>query len=491
MTPEALIEHLPGWNRAKGPLHRRIFEAVRGAIVRGDVAPGARLPAERVFADALSVSRSTVVAAYQGLREEGLVESRQGSGTFVPGPKSARGDEDRVETERLRRNAVLLRIVDGPGDTIEFLGAHVRGEGVVTPDVLGAAARDLVPWLRGSGYMPLGFPPLREAIARHMEERWSLPTKPEQILVTNGAQHAIALAAGLLVQRGDAVALENPTYLTAIDVFKSHGAHLVPVPVGPDGLRVEALKSVAQRSLPRLLYVAPTFQNPTGAVMPERARRELAKLADELHVPVVEDLAHADLAFGSEPPPPVAAFTRNGPVLTIGSMSKLFWGGLRVGWIRASESTVRRLARLRVVTDLGGAMLTQAVAARLLKDVPRVRSLRRAMLKANLKSLEELLAKEIPSWKWRRPAGGLTIWIELPAGSATEFQSVALRHGVGFVPGPMASPDGSCADRLRLTLILPKAEMEEGVRRLARAWRAYAPGEESSDGRLSAMGVLV
>lgn len=161
-----------------------------------------------------------------------------------------------------------------------------------------------MPWLRGPGYLPLGFPPLREAIARHMQQHWGLPTKPEQVLVTNGAQQAISLAAALFVQRGDAVALENPTYLTAIDIFKTQGAHLVPVPLGPEGLRVDVLKSVAQRSLPRLLYVSPTFQNPTGAVMPERARKELAKLADELHVPVVEDLAHADLAFGGEPPPP-------------------------------------------------------------------------------------------------------------------------------------------------------------------------------------------
>jgi DNA-binding transcriptional MocR family regulator len=131
-----------------------------------------------------------------------------------------------------------------------------------------------------------------------------------------------------------------------MDLFTNAGAHLVPLAVGVRGVRPDELREVVRRASPRVVYLVPTFHNPTGALVPEGARREIAKIADESDVPLVEDDTLADLTLGPEPPPPIAAFSRGGPVLTVGSLSKVLWGGLRIGWIRAPEAVLSRLTRL-------------------------------------------------------------------------------------------------------------------------------------------------
>src|SRR5262249_35436696 len=171
---------------------------------------------------------------------------------------------------------------------------------------------------------------------------------------------------------GDAVVVENPTYLGAIDILASRGARLLPVPVGPEGARIEALREIVRRARPRLLYLMPTFQNPTGALMPERGRRAAAKLSAELSIPILEDNTLADLSLGAEPPPPIAAFAPAAPVLTVGSLSKLFWGGLRIGWIRSSEELLARIARLKIIADLGGSGLSPLAPGKLFGPGRRV-----------------------------------------------------------------------------------------------------------------------
>lgn len=474
LTAKRLIDVLGPWSTGEGPLHRRLAEALRGAIARGAVAAGCRLPAERALAQALSLSRGTVVAAYEALRQEQVLQSRQGSGTFVPATGRRRAPD---RSAPVRRNVVAQGFLEGAGGTIPLLGAHSEGALGLDPELVAAAFADLGPELRGPGYEPLGLPALREAIARHLCAQ-GLPTRAEQILVTSGAQQALALACTLFVRPGEAVALENPTYLTAIDIFSTQGARLLPVPVGPEGPDLDRLRDLLERAEPRLVYLIPTYHNPTGVVMPEAARRRLAQLAERAGVPVLEDLALADLTLGAEPPPPVAAFARGGTLLTVGSMSKVFWAGLRVGWLRAEPEIVLRLGRLKVVHDLGVSLLSQAVAVRLLKDATALRARRCREVARGLEVWSELLQAELPGWRFTAPPGGLCLWAQLPAGSAAELAQVALRHGVSIVPGPLCSPDGGCGDHLRLPLSCSEAAAREGVRRLAAAWRAYAPAAE-------------
>ncbi|HLN79964.1 MAG TPA: PLP-dependent aminotransferase family protein [Thermoanaerobaculia bacterium] len=474
------VNSLGAWSQGSGPFYRRLANGMRSAILRGDLPPGARVPAERNLARLLAVSRTTVVSAYEILRQEAWLESRQGSGTRVrPAPRrsQARG----AEPPSFRRNPVYRSLIEGSGGTIEFLGAHLPGTGAIPEEIL--SLRDGVARLaRGHGYLPAGLPELRRAIAKRLDAR-GLPTKEDEVLVTSGAQQAIGLVATLFLQRGDAVAVESPTYLGAMDLFTNAGAHLVPVPVGEAGVLTGALKDVVSRASPRLAYLVPTFHNPTGSVVPEAARREIARIADQSDTPIVEDDTLADLTLGAEPPPPIGAFSRGGTVITVGSLSKVLWGGLRIGWIRASEPVLARLTRLKILTDLGCSILSQLAAVELLAQIETIRRARRREVRTKYGRMARLLKSLLPSWTWTPPAGGLSLWVRLPHGDATGFAQVALRHGVAVVAGPLASPDSSGADRLRLPFVHDANTMTEGMQRLGRAWRAYSPearGERTS-----------
>jgi DNA-binding transcriptional MocR family regulator len=472
--PLAFSRALGNWSEGEGPAYRRLAGALIAAIRRGEAAPGERLPAERVLARLLSVSRTTVVAAYEILRQEEWVESRQGSGTRVrsggAAPAAMPADD---AAGSFRGHPVYRGLIEGSGGTIEFLGAHLPGPDFLARELASPDKRALAELARGPGYLPMGLPALRQSIARYLSGR-GVPTSEEQVLVTCGAQQAIGICGAAFLRRGDGVVLENPTYLGAIDIFTSLGARLLPVPVGREGVRVETLREIASRTSPRLIYLMPTFQNPTGALMPERQRRAAARLARDLGVALVEDDTLADLSMSGTSPPPLSAFEPEAPILTVGSLSKLFWGGLRVGWIRASEPLLARIARRKIMADLGGSVLSQLAAVRLLERAGHMREIRKREIRERFDWLTGLLGKHLPEWTWQPAAGGLSLWVRLPRGNADQFAQVALRHGVSVVPGSLASPDGGFADHLRLPFVLDRQPMEEGVRRLASAWSAYA-----------------
>ncbi|MEP6994264.1 MAG: PLP-dependent aminotransferase family protein, partial [Acidobacteriota bacterium] len=258
------------WAEATGAVYRKLAQAIRVGIERGEIPRGSRLPSERQLAERLALSRTSVVSAYDALRKDQWIESRQGSGTRV------RSAPDRTPGLRLRedpsgsfrRHPVYRSLVEGPGGTIEFLGAHLPAPELLRKEALAIDSAALGELLRGPGYLPMGLPALRQAIARHLT-RAGVKTTEDQVLVTHGAQQAIGLAGALLVERGDSVIVENPTYLGSIDIFAGMGVRLVSVPVGGDAAWVSRLKETVARAAPRLIYLMPTFQNPTGAVLPE------------------------------------------------------------------------------------------------------------------------------------------------------------------------------------------------------------------------------
>lgn len=299
-----------------------------------------------------------------------------------------------------------------------------------------------------------------------------MPTGESQVLVTTGTQQGLSLIAALCVRSGGSALVENPTSPGALDVLRSVNADLKSVPLDEHGPRMAVLEDLMIRLSPRLVYVVPTFQNPTGAVMPAANRRHLAELADKLQIVVVEDLSHSFVGFGTDPPPPIAHFGAN-HVVTLGSMSKLFWGGLRIGWIRAPEHLIARLTRLKAAADLGTPLISQLVCAKLLPQSEAVRAQRRRYLLPRLELVGELLHELLPSWEWRRPPGGLSLWIKLPHGNAGEFGQLAYRYGVVFVAGRLLSADEGHQDHLRLSFGLGLGSLEDGMRRLGEAWRSY------------------
>jgi DNA-binding transcriptional MocR family regulator len=479
---------LGDWASGAGPAYRLLAGAIRARAEAGALSVGARLPAERSLAGALGISRTTVVAAYELLRQEGWLESRRGSGSRLvrAAEKALSIAVERHDPAAFERSTILRSLVEASESKVEFMGLHLPAASPYIAEALEHVGEDLGDLLDHHGYWPVGLPALRSAIAAHLT-RSGLPTHAEEILVTHGAQEAIGLAAGLFLAPGRTVVLEDPTYVGALDVFAASGARLSPVPVTDQGIRMDLLREAVSRETPSLIYLMPTFHNPTGVVTPESHRREIAKIAVERGIPVFEDDALANLDLGHRPPRPISAFAPSAPILSVGSFSKLMWGGLRAGWIRAPETLIGRLARRKALGDLGNSAVSQAVAARLLPRAEEIREARRRQITERLAVMEKELARLLPDWTWKRPGGGLSLWVRLPRGNAAEFARVALRHGVSVLPGSICSPTNGFSEFLRLPFVLEPAKIREGVRLLAQAWRAYAPARQKARAKLEVL----
>ncbi len=475
-----------------GPLYRLLSDGLKRAVDRGEVPLGTVLPPERSLARSLSVSRATVVSAYDRLKTEGWLESRQGSGTWVRLPTETRSDDrvDAVATGRLFLSEDGLEQRSGPGEShlddeaIDLSVAAVAG----TPSVdhlLASLDVDAVRSLtEHHGYLPHGLRALRQMVAQRFTDS-GLSTGEDHVIVTTGAHQAISLVARQVLEPGDTVVVESPTFPGALDVFRRFDARVVPLPVDEHGARVDVLQELLDRVEPRLIYVTPTFHNPTGAVMSHERRRELGRLAAETDTVVIEDLAMADVDLDGTPlPPPIAALTPEASVHTIGSTSKLFWAGLRIGWIRSPDDWAVRMLATKTVADLGTPLVSQLLAVRLLEHREQVQAERRAELVPRRDLLCDLLTRHLGNWTWQKPPGGLSVWATLPHGNADELAEIAQRHGVTVVPGPALSVDQGNRRSLRIVFARPEPMLAEGVRRLAAAWGSYAPSRERSAARL-------
>jgi DNA-binding transcriptional MocR family regulator len=446
-------------------------ESIRKGIGDGTIPVGSRLPAERVLADALVVSRTTVAAAYRILEEEGWLERRRGSGTRVKLRPDLRGTG--APTVPLSPGAAIETLLGELEGTVDLTVAGFLGAEALPANMLEIRAEEAERGLLGHvGYLPSGLPELRERVAGWLTDG-GLPTESPQVLITSGAQQAIGLVATLVLQSGDAVVLENPTYFGAIDVFRSRGARLAPVPLDRDGVDVEALRSAVASSAPSLIYVTPTCNNPTGTVLSPERRRVLARLLEGFDGYVIEDQTLAPLLYEEEVPPSIAALADSDNVVVVGSMSKLFWGGLRVGWIRGPETLITRLARLKVMADLGSSLPSQLIASRLLPEAAHVQARRREQLRERRRVLTDLVAELLPSWELWPPVGGLFAWAKFPGGDADRLAQIANRSGVRIMPGSTFSVDGSHADHVRLSLTPDVDTLALGLRRLAEAWEVY------------------
>lgn len=473
ISPVTLTRVVAGWETGRGPRYRRLAGAVVAAVDRGDIPPATRLPAERRAADALGLSRGTVVAAYDLLRDDGVVERQRGSGTWVVSGAAA-GLRVAELAAGLRARQITRDTVPQTPATIDLALSVLPSPAGLPPDAFRIDPAVLARLAHGHGYHPAGLPKLRERLA-DLHTHHGLATTPDQIVVTLGAQQAIALTARLLVQPGDVVAVESPTYPGAIDVYSRAGARFATVAGDSAGVRPDDLGRVVAAAAPRLAYLVPTGQNPRGTVLPDPRREQLAQFAERTGTWLVEDETLAWTVYGAHgPPPPVAAHGTGARTLTIGSLSKVLWGGLRVGWIRGPAATVARLGRLKAAQDLGNGALSQAVVLALADRIDEIAGERRRTLAAGAALMCRLLAESLPTWHVRPPAAGLSLWARLPASTGDAFAPVAVRHGVRVLPGSAASPDEAHLDHLRLALSLPADDLRRAVARLAAAWREHA-----------------
>lgn len=472
---DRLVATLGDWSRGSGPLYRQLARALTAAVERGELARGARLPSERAFATALLVSRGVVVAAYDSLVADEIAERRQGSGTFVAGP--APGD---LPVGR-EGSALVGRLVDqGSADRIIDLSISVLHEADGLPPVS----------LRATGLpavdadSPWGTPALRARIAERLTAI-GLPSTASQVVVTTGAQQGISIAAGCWVRPGDLVVVDDPTYPGALAAFGAAGAEVRGVAVDKDGVVLAEIEA-ALEDRPALLYLQSGPHSPTGGRLSAHRRKVIAGWLAERRIPLVEDHALFALDWsGRRPPPPLAAHLPEHPIAVVGSYSKRFWAGLRVGFVRAPEPVARRLVRVKATHDLGSSSVSQAMALRLLDHVDHdafVAS-RNADLARRCALLVALLAESLPDWSCTVPDGGLSLWVRLPTPTAARFADRALSHGVAVATAEGLSATNRHLDRLRLTFASSESDLHDAVERLAAAWsEVERPGRGGARG---------
>jgi DNA-binding transcriptional MocR family regulator len=461
--PASLNRLLGAWRAERtGPAYRQLADGLRLLILDGRLPLDVVLPGERELASVLEVSRTTVTAALARLRDDGFLERRQGAGarTRLPSGPGQRGQ------------ASLIAGTEAEG-VIDLASAALPASDSVH-GAFAAALQALPAHLPHHGYAPLGLAALREAIAERYTRR-GLPTLPEQVMVTNGAQHALALMLRLLCGPGDRVVIDHPTYPHAIDAIQR--ASLRPAPVGlpDDGWDVEGVVAALRQSGPRAAYFIADFHNPTGRWMTPDARAAIAAAAERTRTTLIFDETGIDLALDGPVTP--YAFDEPAGLVRLGSMGKSYWGGLRLGWIRADLPTIQALATRRASLDLGTPMLEQLAAVHLLSDEAASLEARRALLRERRAHLLGLVRERLPDWRVGVPPGGLSLWAELPAPVSTMLTATSERFGLRLAAGPRFGVDGAFDRFLRLPYTLPPEDLSEAVERLVQAYGRLRPGQ--------------
>lgn len=460
-----LGELLGAWHDGR-PSSQLLAESVRQLVLDGRLPPGTRLPAERELAWSLGVSRTLVARTMDRLREAGFAASKRGAGSWVKLPDSQR---------HAGMNGGWFPTSDP--EVLNLAQATPAAPPELSPAADRARLR-LVEHLGDHGYQPHGLPVLRARIAERFTAR-GLPTDPEQILVTNGAQHAFALVLRMLVAPGERVLMEHPTYPNAIEAVRGLGATPVAVPMVDDGWDLDLLAANLRQTAPRLAYLIPDFHNPTGVLLGDDGRAKLATALARTCTNAVVDETMIDLGLtGDPPPPPMAALTER--AITIGSASKSFWGGLRLGWIRASAEFVQRAVTGRAAVDLGTPVFEQLLLAELLDGADAVLRRRREELRERRAALIGALGEHLPEWSFRVPDGGLALWCDIGSQVSSRLSVVAEQRGVRLAPGARFSVNGSLERWIRIPYTLPGDRLEEAIRRLAGAVEGTRSGQAPS-----------
>jgi 2-aminoadipate transaminase len=322
-----------------------------------------------------------------------------------------------------------------------------------------------------------GEPALRAHLARGLNALWGTAETAGNVLVTTGSQQGLDLIGKLLLDEGDAVLCESPTYLGAISAWEVFGPRWLEVPTDDDGMDLGALEQRLREGVRiKLIYTVPNFQNPTGRTWSLARRQGLMELATRFGIPVVEDNPYGELRFEGERLPGLKAFDRDGLVIGLGTFSKVFCPGLRLAWLTAERAIHEKLVILKQGTDLHTSTLHQMQMSRYLDghdldaDVARITEAYRERRQAMVTALEAELPEGV---RFTRPQGGLFLWVELPGRiSARTLLQACLERDVAFVPGGAFFPNGGHENTLRLNYSnMPPERIREGVQRLAAALR--------------------
>jgi 2-aminoadipate transaminase len=391
-----------------------------------------------------------------------------------------------LRTRRMGSSVIreLLKLTERP-DVISFAGGLPAPEVFPSAEIQAAADRVLceqgrtaLQYAATEGYLPL-----RELLVRHMA-RYGIRVRTENVMITSGSQQGLDLIGRLLINPGDRILTESPTYLGALQAWSAWQAEYLSVPVDDDGLDVGRLEEEL-RAGPKFLYVLPNFQNPAGVTLSLERRRRLVELANHYGVPIVEDDPYGQLRYEGEHIPPIVRLDADyheaaqadgftGDVIYLSTLSKTLAPGLRIAWIVAPEPVIGRLVQMKQGADLHTGTLAQMVAYEVAKDgfLDRHVRLIRRVYGERRDAMLAALARHFPQGvRWTKPKGGLFLWVTLPAGvdSAALLREALEREKVAFVPGASFFPSGGGENTCRLNFSYCTPELiDEGIRRLAR-----------------------
>lgn len=467
------------WNLRDGEaVYKQIVQHIEKSVLNGELAPGTPLPTERTLAAQLKVNRSTVSVAYDELRAKGLIRSLQGSGTRIS--EDAWGldfrSPDWVEyisqgifqptlplvrhIWQENRRSTNINLARGemstelwPKSTLQTLLSHL-------PETIQLGYGD-----------PRGEERLRSAVSKHLTSEHAIQVPANQILITAGSQQGLHLVTQSLLRPGDAVALEQPSYAYSLPLFASAGIRMFPIPVDEEGLVPDEVIGLYRRHKIRMVFITPTYQNPTGTVLNIARRHRIIEICKELRIPIVEDDAHGSLTLDGSPPPPKSLAALTGvhqQVIYLGTLSKTFAPGLRVGWMTGPTSVIDQIAGVREQIDFGISGITQALAEQLLNsDIWRqtVKQLRSALTRRRDMMVNAITEYFGDTLIYTVPQGSYHIWAKLPNLIRDQnLVELAIRQGVVVVPGAVF---GAKNGYVRLTYASsPEKEIKEGIRRL-------------------------
>jgi len=463
---------------SEAPLYRQVYESIREQIASGELEDGFRLPATRELAGQLGLNRTTISAAYELLEHDGLITGHVGRGSFVARPHPPRPGFTKRNQGGVNWRELLdptEAAVTPSAGAISFSASRpsehlfpIAEFRVTCAEVIAGPEVQTILQL-GS---PAGYAPLRRYLldlARVEDEA----RESDDILITSGCQQAFDLLQRTLAPNGETVLVEEPVYPGARHAFQRARARVIGVPVGPEGIDLEALEHALKTERPRLVILTPTFQNPTGATMPQQAREHLLRLASRAGAVVIENDIYGALAYQGDTPPTLKRLDESGDTVLLRSFSKLAFPGLRIGWVIGPRPLIQKLTEAKQWSDLHSDQLSQAVLLRFAES-GRLEHHRQHVLQTGgerLKAALDACREYLPAGTvWTEPRGGMNLWVRLPQPlDAGELLPRAEREGVSYLPGKYFAVGRLDPGALRLSFAgITPAEIETGIRTLGR-----------------------
>jgi DNA-binding transcriptional MocR family regulator len=467
-------------------LTQQVVDRFAAAIESGELEPGEKLPPTRELAELVGVNHLTAARVYRRLAELGYVTASVGRGTFVrtlaPAGSAELGDDWQVyalpEHELSYSEQILADVIASGGqEGLLSLAIGWPSPSLYPIDELARITAEVFAEQGGEAlaYLPAeGLYAFREQLAAR-GRRFGFADDPDEIIVTSGAKQGISLTARATLEPGDVAIVESPTFAGLLDSLRQTGARVIGVPVDENGFDVAQLERLLARHEVKMVALQTACHNPTGRDLSEERRVRLAELAIDRNFFVLEDRVYADTSFGGRPPRTLRELAP-AHVIYVNSLSKVVGGGLRAGWVAARGPVRERIAMLKLESDFFTAALIQHIAARWLasgaydRHVEQTQPFYRERRDALLEALERHMPGE---YQADRPEGGHHVWLTLnrPLDGRALYTEAA-RHGVAFTPGDAITAERRSQTSLRLSFsLLDPPELDEGVKRLARAIR--------------------